>query len=60
MGNISEPELAMTDSFRIFCGSFFAHPLPEILTKNNIKETASKVNIWGPFDMSKGEGFGGS
>ena len=26
------------DSFRIFGGFVFAHPLPEILTKHNIKE----------------------
>ena len=38
---------------------FFAHPSPEIITIRNTKETASKGNIWGPFYMSKGEGWCG-
>ena len=38
MGNIYEQKLAMKDSFRIFGGSFFAHPSPEILTKHNIQK----------------------
>ena len=58
MGNIDEQKLATTDSFRIFDSSF-SHFLPEILTKCNIKETASNVNIWGPFYILKGEGLGG-
>ena len=37
----------------------FAHFLPEILTKHNIKETASKGSIGGPFYLTKGEGTGG-
>ena len=49
MGNIAEEKLVMMDSFRIFGGSVFAHHLPEILTKHNIRETASKGNIWDPF-----------
>ena len=49
----------MTDSFRIFGGSVLAHPLPEILTKHNIKEADSKVNIWGPFYTPKGSGLEG-
>ena len=59
MGDISEQKLAATDSFRIFGGSFFAHSSPGILTKNNIKETSSKGNIWGPFYILKGEGSDG-
>ena len=50
----------MTDSFRIYGVIYFPHPLSEILTKHNIKETASKGDIGGPFYMSKGEGLGGS
>ena len=56
MDVITEQKLAMTDSFRIFGGIFFAHPSPEILTKHNIKETASKGKIWGLFYIPKGEG----
>ena len=41
MGNISEWKLARTKILRIFGGSFVAHPWPNILTKHNIKETAS-------------------
>ena len=59
MGKFAEQTLAMTDSLRVFGGSFFAHPLPDILTKHNIKETASKGNILGPFYILKGEGSGG-
>ena len=59
MGNISEQKLATTDSFCIFGGSLFAHHSPEIMTKHNIKETASKANIWGPFYITKGEGSDG-
>ena len=47
MGKIAKKKLAMTDSLRIYGGSFFAHLLSEILTKHNIKETASKGNIRG-------------
>ena len=36
---------ATRELFRIFGGSFFAHTLPETLTKHNIKETSSKGNI---------------
>ena len=60
MDEISKWKLAMTNSFRVFGGSFFANPSPGILTKYNIKETASKHNIWGPFYIPKGEGSGGS
>ena len=59
MGVIVEKKLAMMESFRIFGGVFFAHPLPELPTKHNIKETASKGNIWGPFYTPKGEVSGG-
>ena len=59
MGEISEPKLAMTESFYIFGGMFFAHSLTEIPTKHNIKDTASKGNIWGLFYTPKGEGLGG-
>ena len=52
-------KLATTDSLRISGGRFSTHPLPETLNKHNIKETDSKVTIWGTFDMSKGEGSGG-
>ena len=45
MGDIAKRKLAMTESFRIFGGIFFAHALPEILNKHYIKETSSRVNI---------------
>ena len=45
MGDIAKRKLVITDSLHIFGSSFFAHPLPEILTKHNIKETVSKGNI---------------
>ena len=38
---------------------FFAHLLPEIPNRHNIKETASKGNIRGPFITPKDEGSGG-
>ena len=59
MSDISKQKLAATDSFHIFGGSVFAHSLPKILTKHNIKETVSKRNIWGPFNIPKGQGLGG-
>ena len=59
MGEIANKKMTMKNGFRIFGGSFF-HPLPEIRTKHNIKETASKDNIWGPFYILKGEVLGGS
>ena len=34
-------------------------PLPDITTKHNINETASKRTILGPFYTPKGEGSGG-
>ena len=40
-------------------GNYFALTLPGIMTKYNIKETASKGNIWFPFYMSKGEDLDG-
>ena len=46
--------------FRIFGGSFYAYPSSDILNKQNIKGTASKRNIWGQFDTTKGEGKGGA
>ena len=58
MGETSEQENAMIDSFIIFM-AFLAHFLPEIPTKHNIKETASKSNNWGPFYISNGEVPGG-
>ena len=59
MGKISKQKLAMTDSFRIYGGSFFAYLLSEMIIKHNIKETASKGNIWGPYYITKSEGSGG-
>ena len=59
MGKISEQKLAMTNSFRIFGGSFSAHSSTDIWTKHNIKETVSKGNIWGPFYIPKAGGLGG-
>ena len=59
MGEIAEQNLMRKDSFRIFGGSVFSSSLPEILTKHNIKETSSKGNIWGPFNIPKGEGSDG-
>ena len=59
MGKIDEQKLVTADSFRVFGGIFYAHPSPNILNKHNIKETASKGNIWGPFYIPKGEGSGG-
>ena len=59
MGDISEQKLAMADSFHVSGGTFFAYPSSEIPTKHNIKETASKVNIWCPFRIPKGEGSDG-
>ena len=60
MDEIDERKVVTTNSFRIFGGSFSTHPLPDILTKHNIKETASKKIIWGPFYMPIGEGSDGS
>ena len=59
MGNIAEQKLETAEYFRVFGGSFHAHPSPEILTKYNIKETTCEDNIWGPFYIPKGEGLGG-
>ena len=36
------------------------HPSPEILTKQNIKETTSKGKIWVPFYIPTCEGSGGN
>ena len=47
--------MVTTKLFRIFGDSIFAHPSPDILTKHNRKETASKRNIWGPFYITKRE-----
>ena len=57
MGKISEKKLAMKDSFPSF-GGIFCHFLPEILTKQNTKETACKGKIWGPLYIPKGEHTG--
>ena len=54
MGDISEKKLVMIESIHIFGGSF-SHFLPEIPTKHNIKETASKGNIRGPLYITKDE-----
>ena len=59
MGDITDQKLATTNLFCVFGGSIFAHPSPDILTKHNIKETASKGNIWGPCYIPKGEGSSG-
>ena len=50
--------MATEESFCVF-GGIFAYPLPEILTKQNIKEIASKGNIWGTFYITKCEGSDG-
>ena len=59
MEDIAKRKLATMNSFRIFGGIVFTHSSPDILTKHNIKEIASKQNIWGPFYIYKGEGLGG-
>ena len=59
IGDIPEHKLATTDSFYIFGGIFPTHPYPAIPTKYNTKETASKGNIYGPFNIPKGGGLGG-
>ena len=59
VGNIDKKQMATMQSFHICGCSFFPHPSPEIITKHNTKEIASKGNIWGPFYMSKGEGWCG-
>ena len=58
MGEIHYQKMATAESFCVF-GGIFAHPLPEILTKQNIKEIASKGNIWGTFYITKCEGSDG-
>ena len=55
----AKQKLATTNSFRVFGGSVFAHPSPDILNKHNIKETANKRNIWSPLYIPKDEGSGG-
>ena len=60
MGYIPEQKLTKIDSFRVFGDSIFVNPLPEIVTKHSIKETASKENIWGTFIYPKVRGsYGG-
>ena len=59
MGDISEQKLVTTNSFGIFGGSFYIHPLPDILTKHIIKETSGKGNIWGALYIPKGRVLGG-
>ena len=59
MGEIAEWKLETTELFRVLGVSFFAHPLPDIPTKHNMKETASKGKIWGPFYIPKGKGLDG-
>ena len=59
MGEIADQKLATMNSSRGFVGSFPTHPLPDILTKHNIKKSASRRNIWGPFYLPKGGGSGG-
>ena len=54
MGDIAKKKLMTMNSFCVFGGSLFAHPLQDILTKHNIKENASKGNIWGLFYIPKG------
>ena len=49
MGKIAEQKMAMTDSFQVFGGRFFAYPSHDIPTKHNINDNPSKVNIWGLF-----------
>ena len=49
----------MTKLFSVFGVRLFSHHLPEIVIKDNIKETVSKHNIWGPFYILKGKGSGG-
>ena len=59
MDYIAQWTIETTNLLRIFDGSFFAHPLPDILIKHNIKETASKGNIYGPFYTPKGKSLCG-
>ena len=59
MGKIAEWKMVTMNIFRIFRGIFFAYPLPDILTKHNIKENSSKWNIRGKFDIPKGKVLGG-
>ena len=41
-----------------FWWQFFDHPSLDILIKHNIKETASKGKMLGPFYIPKGKGLG--
>ena len=59
MGEIDRKKLAMLDSLCVFGGICFAHPLPELPTKYNIKKIDSKGNIWGPLYTFKDEDLDG-
>ena len=54
MGKTAKKKLVTMKSFRIFGGSLLSDPLPDILTKNIIKENASIHNIWVPFYILNG------
>ena len=58
MGNISEQNIGDDELIPRFWWKLFFHPSPDILAKQNTKETASMGNIWGPFNKHKGEGLG--
>ena len=44
-----QTKLATMNWCQVFGGSFVSHTSPDIFFKHNIKKTASKRNIWGPF-----------
>ena len=55
MVDIAEKNWRQGKNSAFLVAGYFSYPLPEIPTSHNIKETASKGNIWGPFYTSKGE-----
>ena len=57
MGDIVEKKWRRR-TYSNFLWHLLPNPLLEILTKHNIKESASKDNIWGTFYILKGEGLG--
>ena len=58
MGEIAEWKMVTTTLLRILV-AFFAHPSPDTGIKHNIKETSSRGNILGPFNIPKGKSLGG-
>ena len=59
MGNIADQKMAIMKLLRVFGVSFCAHLLPDIPTKHNVKETASKGNIRGAIYVPNFEGLSG-